>query len=222
MPHHIELAGESVTLCPERALYWPREKTLFIADAHFGKAAAFRARGVFVPHGTTGDNLARLDALVERWQPERIVFLGDFFHARESQNAATLDALGSWRARHPALRLALILGNHDRHAGPPPFGLEVEVLPESSPLGPFALRHHPDPIEGLYVLCGHLHPGYRLSGRAHDRARLPCFWLGERVGVLPAFGAFTGALTVTASEKDRIFLAGPDRVRPVPSVASLG
>jgi metallophosphoesterase superfamily enzyme len=51
---------------------------------------------------------------------------------------------------------------------------------------------------------------------------VPCFWLGEDVGVLPAFGAFTGALIVTAAERDRIFLAGPDRVRPIRAVTSLG
>ena len=104
MPHTIELAGETVTLCPERAIYWPAQATLFIADAHFGKAHTFRSRGVFVPHGTTEDNLARLDALIARWTPERITFLGDFLHAREAQQAgcpAAADCLapeksGSW------------------------------------------------------------------------------------------------------------------------------
>ena len=44
------------------------------------------------------------------------------------------------------------------------------------------------------MLAGHWHPCASLGGRAHDRLRLPCFWLGaERtVGVLPAFGGFTG------------------------------
>ena len=28
----IEVAGETLQLLPEKALYWPREKTLFIAD----------------------------------------------------------------------------------------------------------------------------------------------------------------------------------------------
>ena len=32
----IELAGEQVLLLPEKALYWPREKMLIIADIHFG------------------------------------------------------------------------------------------------------------------------------------------------------------------------------------------
>jgi DNA ligase-associated metallophosphoesterase len=221
MPHHIELAKENVTLCPQRALFWPRQQTLFIADAHFGKAATFRARGVFVPHGTTADNLLRLDHLIDTWQAQRIVFLGDFFHAREAQNSATLAALLTWRSRHRAVTLSLVAGNHDQHAGPPPSELDIELLGDAATLGPFALRHHPHEVAGHYVLCGHLHPGYRLSGRAHESAHVPCFWLKQSVGILPAFGAFTGAMTVSAAKGERIFLAGPDRVREVKRTVAL-
>jgi DNA ligase-associated metallophosphoesterase len=216
MPHTIELAGETVTLCPERALYWPAQRTLFIADAHFGKAHTFRARGVFVPHGTTDDNLARLDALIARWAPQRITFLGDFLHAREAQQGAVLQQLAAWRIRHQTLSLQLVLGNHDAHAGTPPDELGFELLDEPSAVGPFALRHHPHEVDDHYVLAGHLHPGYVISGRAHQSARVPCFWLGARVGVLPAFGAFTGALSISQGPGERVFLAGPDRVRAIP------
>ena len=47
--HRATLAGEAVELLPERALHWIRERTLFVADVHLGKAAAFRAGGVPVP-----------------------------------------------------------------------------------------------------------------------------------------------------------------------------
>ena len=30
------IAGEELTLLAERAAYWPRRATLFVADAHFG------------------------------------------------------------------------------------------------------------------------------------------------------------------------------------------
>ena len=62
-PFRCELAGEPVEHQAERALYWPRAKTLFIADAHLGKAAAFRAGGVPLPAGTTADDLSRLARL---------------------------------------------------------------------------------------------------------------------------------------------------------------
>lgn len=33
---------------------------------------------------------------------------------------------------------------------------------------------------------------FRLAGRGGDAVRLPCFWFGDTVAVLPAFGSFTG------------------------------
>lgn len=86
---HI-VSGAQVLLLPERALYWPAARTLVIADPHFGKAAAFRARGVPVPEFTTLDNLARLDAVLSRTSAERLVVLGDFLHARQGRSKTLL------------------------------------------------------------------------------------------------------------------------------------
>ena len=41
-----EAGGERLWLLPDRAAYWPRTETLLVADAHLGKAAAFRREGV--------------------------------------------------------------------------------------------------------------------------------------------------------------------------------
>ena len=89
----IELAGERVLLLPEKALYWPREKMLIIADIHFGKAASFRALGVPVPGGTTAANLSALDMLLARHAVREILFLGDFLHAKAAQAEATMTAI---------------------------------------------------------------------------------------------------------------------------------
>jgi DNA ligase-associated metallophosphoesterase len=217
--HHTRIAGQTLHLAPERAVYWSEGRTLLVADAHFGKAATFRAHGIPVPHGTTADNLTRLDALVARWPVDRIVFLGDFLHAKEANARHTVDAIAAWRARHPDVAMTLVRGNHDARAGDPPARLGIDIVDESHVVGPFSMRHHPAPCDRGYVLAGHLHPGYRLGGRAGDGVRLPCFWFGDeagsRVGVLPAFGAFTGTWIVDALPDDRVFVVAPDRVHPV-------
>jgi len=186
------LAGEAVELLPEKALWWPAERTLFIADLHLGKAASFRALGQPVPSGTTQDNLDRLSALIDHHGAARIVFLGDFLHAAAAQRASVLDPVRQWRARHAGVACVLVRGNHDSHAGDPPADLEIEVGDEPWPLGPFAACHHPQTLEGRLVLAGHLHPTVTLNGPARDRQRLPAFWRSEGLLVLPAFGAFTG------------------------------
>ena len=38
------------------------------------------------------------------------------------------------------------------------------------------------------------------------RVRLPCFHIAREVAVLPAFGRFTGGLTIRPSVSDRVFV----------------
>src|SRR6202000_2109846 len=101
----VEVDGHSLQLSAQRAAFDPQLKSLFVADAHFGKDAVFRAHGVPVPTGATADNLARLDAMIAAYRPESIVFLGDLLHGRESLGSATLHALIEWRERHASLRI---------------------------------------------------------------------------------------------------------------------
>jgi DNA ligase-associated metallophosphoesterase len=211
----VDVGGHALLLSAARAAFDPVLKTLFIADAHFGKDAVFRARGIPVPEGSTAETLARLDALVSMHRPASIVFLGDLLHARESHAAATLDALAEWRARHVGLKLILVEGNHDRHAGGPPDVLGLEVVEEPYRLGPWALCHYPQRVAGAYALAGHEHPVYRVATRL-DSARLPCFRFGADAGVLPAFGGFTGGFEVNESARgERIFVVADERVMPV-------
>lgn len=209
---HTTIAGEELVLSPERAVFWTRRAMLLIADPHFGKAASFRTLGVRAPVGTTAESLSRMDRLVATHQPERIVFLGDFFHAREGRNAATFSAIAEWRASHKAIDMQLVRGNHDRRAGDPP--CEVGITCVEAPLTdpPFALTHHPVVTPSHYTLCGHLHPCAVLTGAARQRERLPCFWFGGGVGVLPAFGEFTGCAEVTPAPTDELWAVTNDEV----------
>ncbi|HET9799755.1 MAG TPA: ligase-associated DNA damage response endonuclease PdeM [Gemmatimonadaceae bacterium] len=208
----VTIAGETLELCAERAVYWPRRRTLLVADPHFGKAASFRALGVRVPRGTTEGALARLDGLVARLAPARIEFLGDFLHAREGRNDETFRLLTDWRARHGGIAMRLVRGNHDKRAGDPPSAVGIECVDGPLLEPPFALAHHPAQVDGAYVLAGHVHPCAVLVGRGRQRERLPCFWLGERTGVLPAFGEFTGCAEVTPSEGDAVWVVAGDEV----------
>lgn len=205
------VAGERLALLPQRAVYWPRERTLFVADFHLGKAAAFRSAGIPMPPGTTTQNVGRLDAAVEATGARRIVFLGDFLHAKASKAPATQARFGAWREARPGLELVLVRGNHDAHAGDPCEAWRIRCIDEGAAFGPFIANHHPGTARGGYVLAGHIHPAVRLSGGG-DSVRLPCFWFSQRVGVLPAFGAFTGTAVVRPREGDQVFVVADDQV----------
>jgi DNA ligase-associated metallophosphoesterase len=209
------IAGEELVLSPSRALFWPRRQMLLVADPHFGKAATFRALGVRAPTGTTARSLDRIDTLIAAHSPRRIVFLGDFLHAREGRNPETFAALASWRARHALIDVQLIRGNHDRRAGDPPAEVGIDCVDGPVVDGPFALTHHPVAVAGRYVLAGHIHPCATLTGAGRQRERLPCFWFGADVGVLPAFGEFTGCASIEARPGDGVWAVTEDRVTPI-------
>jgi DNA ligase-associated metallophosphoesterase len=207
-----ELAGERVVLLAERALYRPQTGALLVADPHWGKAAAFRAAGLPVPGGTTSEGLERLTAALARTGARRLVILGDLFHARTGKSPQTLEVVRAWRERHAALPITLIRGNHDRHAGDPPPELGIECCNPPCADAPFLYTHHPAPMDAGYVLSGHVHPSVTLRGVGRQRERLPCFHFGPRVGLLPAFGAFTGTADVAVVPGDRVFVVAGDRV----------
>lgn len=213
----IEVAGRALSLLPQKAAFLPDNRTLLIADAHIGKATSFRALGVPVPRGTTSEILSLIGELVARHGARRIVFLGDFLHSARSHAAATLDAVTRWRALHPALELVLVRGNHDDRAGDPPASLGFTVVDEPLMEGGLALCHHPEPVASAYVLAGHLHPCVSVHGRARERLRLPCFHFGAQVGVLPAFGSFTGMHPAQTAPGDRVFAVAEDAVRELPT-----
>lgn len=207
----FSLAGEALSALPDHALFWPRTRSLIVADVHLGKAAAFRRAGVPVPSGATAADLARLDALIAEHQPQRLLVLGDLFHARLSRDEPAMAAIDAFRARQTGLEICAIRGNHDRKLEALPAHWQIEWITGSLHQPPFVFAHEPAADARGYLLAGHIHPVLRLRSRV-DAARLPLFWFrhSERIGVLPSFGSFTGGYPVQPAVEDTVIAVTPD------------
>jgi DNA ligase-associated metallophosphoesterase len=190
----VTLAGQTVVLDHSGAAYLPESGDLLVADLHFEKGSAFAARGqAMLPPYDTAETLRRLEHLIARVRPVRVVCMGDTLH----------DLAGDARmAETDRKRLARmvekqdwvwIAGNHDPA---PPAGYGGVAMPELR-LGNLLLRHDvergPDAAISVGEVIGHYHPkaavrtrGRRITGR--------CFATDGRLLILPAFGAFTGGL----------------------------
>ena len=218
----VEIAGHPLVLSNLRACFDPVLRCLFVADAHFGKDAVFRARGVPVPVGSTADNLMRLDMLIAEFEPAMLVFLGDLLHARESH----ADARRSMRCMRGARGMrdcgwcwskAITTGMRARCRR----RCASSMCRSPGVIGPWALCHHPQTVDDAYVLAGHLHPVYRISTRT-DSVRVPCFRFGTRAGVLPAFGAFTGGFEVNGGVRgEALYVIAGERVFPLSDRSTL-
>ena len=196
MSLRLDAAGETLWLLPDGAVWWPAGRTVFAADLHLGKGAAFRAQGQAVPAGSSARTLARLEQLVVAHEAAQLVVLGDFWHGAEGLTPALLDAVADFASRIPTV---LVLGNHDRRIHPP--GLPMQVVSGTLPLGALTAAHEPPPPRTPgFTLAGHWHPAVLLGSRAGDRLRRPCFVRYAHALVLPAFGGLTGALTLRRSD----------------------
>jgi uncharacterized protein len=196
VPARLELAivGEPMWLLASRVLYWPRERSLLLADLHLGKADTFRDAGIALPRGGTRRDLERLTRALQATGATRVVILGDLVHGR-IQHAHWREEWERWRAQHRQLDFVVIGGNHDRALRG--MALDIELVGEHLLTPPFELRHAPRAgvTSGQHCICGHLHPVVKLP---RISGRWPCFVLGEQQTILPAFSLFTGGTLVRA------------------------
>lgn len=212
----IEIGGEQVELLPERAAWWAAARTLIVADLHLGKEQAFASLGIGVPGTVLDETLDRLARCVEMNGAERVLVVGDLLHARLGTTPEIVERVAAWR-RGIGTAIEVVPGNHDRElvrvAEVWGLGLHEVELRE----GPFRFVHEPDGGgEGCFSWAGHLHPGVVLSA-GRDALRLPCFRVGERQAVLPAFSQFTGRVSSQTQPGDMLYAVTPDRVFPVPA-----
>jgi DNA ligase-associated metallophosphoesterase len=216
----VEVAGSVLRLLAQRAAVLPAHRMLLVADAHLGKAASFRRLGVPVPEATTTGTLERLSAALDASGATHLVFLGDLLHSTHAHARDTLAAVRRWRARHAGLEITLVRGNHDDRAGDPPPDWAVRCVDGPLRVDGLALTHQPQAVAGAYAIAGHVHPAAVIGARGPGRLRLPCFHFGARVGVLPAFGEFTGNHVLPRAEGDRVYVVADDEVRALPSPKS--
>ncbi len=205
------VAGQQLFLHPWRAAYWVEGASLLLADLHLGKATHFRRAGIAVPAEVRNVNIDKLIGLLLEFAPERVLFLGDLFHSDYNQE---WDEFCGLLVRFPAICFELVKGNHDI-LDDAAYAMANLVVHEA-PLAclPFLFSHHPMEAvpESAYNLAGHIHPSVLLNGRARQRLKLPCFYFGERNGILPAFGAFTGTAPIRPKMGDRVYVVAEEVV----------
>jgi DNA ligase-associated metallophosphoesterase len=187
----IVVNGATLLADPMGAAIEPQSRTLIVADLHFEKGSGLARRGRLLPPYDTRATLERLARLIDRWQPRRVVALGDSFHDRgagERIAAADLDALGGLMRGRDWI---WVRGNHDPE---PPARIGGDRAGEVR-IGPMVLRHQPEG-DGAGEVCGHFHPKASVRLRAGRLVSGRCFAGDARRLVLPSFGAYTGGLDV--------------------------
>ncbi|SHK96929.1 putative phosphoesterase [Bradyrhizobium lablabi] len=194
----LNVAGVDLVADLSGALFWEQQNLLVVSDLHLEKGSSFAARGVLLPPYDTAATLGRLAAVIARHDPRMVVALGDSFHDRDAHrrlSAADRDAIASLQARRDWIWIS---GNHDP-ALPTDLG---GVVATEVAIGPIVFRHEPTGAAG--EIAGHLHPKARVSTRGRSMERR-CFASDGERAVMPAFGAYTGGLSIRDAAFAKIF-----------------
>ncbi|MBF00745.1 ligase-associated DNA damage response endonuclease PdeM [Flavobacterium coralii] len=200
MTLEITINNNTFVLHCTGSLYWVEKRMLLISDVHLGKVSHFRKYGAAIPGQAKYKNFLKLDSVVSFFSPERICFLGDLFHSTLNNE---WDLFADW-INHTQIPVILVAGNHDIISPHKYESLGVTVCSEWQ-LNGFLLSHHPEQREGLFTLCGHIHPAVLLEGMGRQFIKLPCFFRSQQQMILPAFGEFTGTYVMEPAEGDIIY-----------------
>jgi hypothetical protein len=187
----VLICGKTFAAHKSGALYWHAERALIVSDLHLEKGSAFAARGQMLPPYDTRETLRKLAVLIDRYQPETVISLGDSLH--DPDGAARMDAcdIESLHMLQEDRDWIWITGNHDPKIDRTLAGY---VMPEII-IGGIELRHQPRAGAATHEIAGHFHPAARLVMHGTSLRR-PCF-VGNRLRlVMPAFGAYTGGLNI--------------------------
>ena len=197
----IKLKGNHFDLHPCGAAFWVEKKTLLLADIHLGKVAHFRKNGIAVPRKAEGAFYKKITLLLNEFEVERILFLGDLFHSFQNNEWHLFTA---WVKQQKA-SMILVEGNHDVIPASQfeQIGLQVvdHFIEEA-----FYFSHFPEEKETHFVFCGHVHPGVKLKGNGLQQMKMPCFFQSPQQMILPAFGAFTGLHILTPKAGDYVYI----------------
>ena len=187
----IPLNGEVLTPDPLGGAYWAREETLIVSDLHFEKGSSFATRGALLPPYDTRTTLMRIEALMRRYAPKRVISLGDAFHDGEAEARIDEEDATRLEALIRAADWLWILGNHD----PEPPARFVGAAEAEAAVGALTFRHEPTEGPAPGEIAGHLHPCARVITEGWVLRRRCFAGNGARL-IMPAMGAFTGGLNL--------------------------
>ena len=187
----IRINGQDVICNADGTALFEGGRLLVVSDLHLEKGRALSTTAP-IPQFDTDDTLAMLEHAVATHKPEQILCLGDSFHRAHLAETLSMTYRDRINAMAEGREMIWIMGNHDPAL--PDFlpGVACDDYVSSG----IWFRHiaADGPIEGGEV-SGHYHPKVKIKTRARGITGKCFIHDGTRM-IMPAFGAYTGGLSV--------------------------
>ncbi len=190
----LSFANHEFLLTEDRALYWPAERALLVADLHLEKASYYAQHGQMLPPYDSRDTLERVACAIRETGARRVLTLGDNFHDDAGPERLEPHAAGMLAALTRVVDWVWVTGNHDA-------GLDARVggtVADELEIAGMVLRHKAMAGEMRPEFSGHFHPKLSVTVR-QKHIRRACAVVSRNAGgsgriILPAFGTLTGGM----------------------------
>ena len=200
-----KIHNQTLILDYRKLVFWVEESILILSDLHIGKIIHFNKNGISIPKDISFKNLKILKSGIEDYQPNDVLFLGDLFHS--SYNSEWDEWIDFFN--NSKLRFTLILGNHDQIQ----FNIDNLNILNKLTKEPFYFTHIPTSKSSNFNISGHIHPAFKIRGKAKQTIKLPCYYLSHNQLILPSFGQFTGSHIIDfQSIKDEILVVSKNQI----------
>lgn len=192
----VLLCGKAFIADRSGALYWPAEKTLIVSDLHLEKGSYLTEDGVVLPPYDTCSAFEKLEEALDRYDPPRVIALGDSFCAGEGARLSAHDA--DWLYDLMEDREWFWVSGPDQNAVPEGFG--GTVVPQVT-LGGIKFRYEPVKAPISHEIAGRMHPVAQITEFGHT-VRGRCFVSNGMRMVLPSIGAYSAGANVLGETFD--------------------
>ncbi len=212
-----------------KALWFPVEKVLVIADLHIGYEEVLNRMGIFVPRNQFDEIISDLDKIFAKiGKAKEVIICGDLKHnfgsILEQEWGETLKLIDYLGER--CGKIVLVKGNHDKILEPiarrrgilfvESYIKEVGGKKTAFIHGSFLLGKETKPCElkdVKRIVMGHKHPAVMISDK-YKQEKYKCFlvgkWKGNEVIILPSFFPLIEGSSSEDSDSEN-FLFIPDR-----------
>lgn len=202
MPKELSLP-DGIRLSADHGAYFRDEDTLAIADLHLGYEASLQAEHVSMPRFQISQILERLERLLKRFSPSRVIINGDLKHEFSRNMTQEWDEVESLLDALAGTEVTVVRGNHDNYLATILAKRGIEFA-ESATIsdGTVTFRHghkgHAK-ADGLMVYA-HEHPVVRFRDEVGAHVQLPCFLYdrANRFLLMPAFSPLASGTNVIA------------------------
>ncbi|MBI1292013.1 hypothetical protein GC173_12345 [bacterium] len=213
----LTLADQTFELLPQRALFWFEQRTLVISDPLFSRSTAFPSADVPYPNTAKASALNRLTTLLNFFEPELLIILGDVLDPADAEDPELQEGLIYWRRQFSETSFFRI---HNGVASSRDFleDFQLKESRESQHLAPFEFHLAKVASKG-FVIAGRPHPALKfLDRREGTGVKASCFHLQSASLTLPGFCSAASATAASISPKDgdRVFIIGPNEVVEIP------